>query len=289
MMRMKAPYQSPEAGAQIVQSSLFAKAMLVGTLALGVSAEPISRADTRVTPPGVAEAFQSASAKSLPGSTFEAVNSVTATVTPWPVTFKPRIPKQVIYYANKPEGYVTGNLTSADGFEDSGIKTRVHLTNRVWKLGRVVHKDYTSDKKFAWVPTENIKIVAVNRVAGICQKGIRRVTNRQSIGKDYNCPPHQCDGGSFYTPLKKHCDNIPLALNYDQRRGVAYGEMLPMKIVGGFHYRYTTPDGKRALGMALVQLPKAAGKKQSELNVWATTPRHCVPGHPRGGVPLKAG
>jgi hypothetical protein len=123
----------------------------------------------------------------------------------------------------------------------------------------------------------------VSRGANPCRAITRRIAaSRRAIGRQFNCPPHVCSSGTYYTrPVENPwvCDGrfyanylppgSPYAFSPRGRRGLV-DERGPIRHY--LHYRFTTRDRRAAV-------------VRDERYGWGVVQRGCVLGHPLGGPP----
>lgn len=221
-----------------------------------------------------------------------------------PTKHRFKLPRAIIDYANDVSGYATGNIVTGETFVQSGMQAQ-DVRGRTWYYGKIIHPTYPSDNECGWVrkklvrdPSNGIRLKFKKNA---CADKKDWLSNRYNIGKDFNCKPHQCDDGSFETDLKEECYGEPLiSLGYNQRQGRSYGKLAVYKdqnqtggleygvpavrILGNFKYRFTTPDGTKAVGRATLLLPVSKNKfKKSD--IWATAPESCIQGERYSGPP----
>lgn len=196
---------------------------------------------------------------------------------------KPRIPKHIIFYANAASGYITGNLTSEDSFVASGLEEKDHH-KRTWLYGMALHKGQPEDNECVWIKQKEVSVLRTKSKPGICEEQKKALGDRDTIGKSFNCGDHLCDDGSHKTKLKEACQEEQLPLNYNQKTGKGYDKLPQLEMVGDFKYRYTTPDGAKAVGRVTLRLP---GGRQE--NLWVFPRESCVIGERTSGPELDYG
>jgi hypothetical protein len=195
----------------------------------------------------------------------------------------PEFPDVVVNYANDDSAYSIGNMVEGDIFVSSGHAEKA--AKGIYELGWIIHKGHESDSECGWVKKIELPKIKVNYKKGVCMDKARHIKDFEDIGKDPNCDPHECSDGSRETKIKERCRSNELTLNYNQKRGKAY-DKLPFFRIDDFLYRYTTLDGKKAKGRAILEVPQKNSVEIKEVSVWAYLPRKCVIGHPRGGTKL---
>lgn len=206
---------------------------------------------------------------------------------PAAITHLPMALRQPVYYANMPDGYVIGNAVKGDTVEASDIKY-LDSDNKVWVAARIKHKVDPKDRSLGWIEERKIQRAGVKVVEHVtlsqhARTRLKQMVNRYEIGQDFNCGDHECEGGTFFTRLEENatCKFTPLSLNYNDAEGNKYNVLPVAQPKGGFHYRYTSPDGTKAWGMTDFKV-----EDLGTITLWGTYPRSCVPGHPRGGPEL---
>ncbi len=212
-----------------------------------------------------------------------APESPTAPMTPFRPASRAALKGRLVTTANFANGYAQKVLVQGSTFVASA--RRKIIDNHVWVRGLAIPESRPSDSECVWIQADRARQAGVRMLSGPteCAGVSEQGNSRDQVGMDFNGPDHTLASGA-YTKLRLECDNTPFALNYDARYGVPYDELPPARIPGGFFYRFTTLDGKRAVGMVTLILP---GTPDGELTVWGSYPRDCVPGHPRGGLPLR--
>jgi hypothetical protein len=233
----------------------------VAALALGMIPKPLGIGDTT-----------SAGADSHPHPS--AKSSALSGKTPLK-RLKINFPSTVIDYANEPSGYARGNIITGDTVIDSGIKEKDHH-KRNWRLLRVLHRGNPTDDECAWAKSWEIKRAGrLNRIEvkyqqDICKDKVEEMTNRDSFGREWPCPPHVCDDGDPEptAPEVKY----DLFLNYDEKLGKAYDKIAPLEFSENFKVRYTSLDRQKSWGRATF---KVLGKRY---DIWMPIGRGYVLG-----------
>lgn len=123
---------------------------------------------------------------------------------------------------------------------------------------------------------------AFTPAANPCRTVVGRLVSRRTVGRQFNCPPHVCMSGTYYTPPVENpwmCngrfyanylpEDSPYAFSATGEHGF-FDERGP--IHGNLHYRYTTRDGLAAVA-------------RDDDYGWGVVQRGCIPGTPLGGPP----
>jgi hypothetical protein len=193
-----------------------------------------------------------------------------------------RLPTAIVNYTPAVSSYPEGNLTELDTVVDSGVGQKAS-DGSTWMRVLVKHRLRPGDDACAWIAKSDLRQVRVQEQPNICQDQAPQLKNRYTLGKDFNCAPHACEDGTYYSKANPACYKT-LALNYNEATGTPYNR-LRLKMLDGFHYRYTTLDGKRAWGRAVVDLPEPGSQKPEKTSIWVNINRDCVAGNLRGGTP----
>lgn len=190
-----------------------------------------------------------------------------------------RFPRTIAWYANFPNGYVTGNETRKDSIQDAGKKYNyTDYKGRLWKLGRMIHAGHSSDNECAWILASKAKKIYTVQRPGICLSDVKKMQDRSLLLSDANGAKHEYEGGS-YTPMrvKEECTENSLYLNYNQKEKRAY-DRLPLhrkKLKSGIHWRYVTKDGRKVVGQVNIHVKQSGEMRRIPL--WAVVSRGCLP------------
>jgi hypothetical protein len=174
-----------------------------------------------------------------------------------------------------PYGYYQGRLFAADRV------TEMLTTPGGENIFATISQDRgsTHHVQCGWVESATLRKGRSQPAARSSCHWDRRSLERDSFGKDFNCPPSKCLGGTAHTQLSRQCDDhayynfappqTPDTIGsfYDYAGRLAGREVV--------HYRYTTLDGR------------AAVVKTARYG-WVYIPRSCITGQPRGGPPILA-
>lgn len=179
------------------------------------------------------------------------------------------------------------------------------VRGRTWYYGKILHPTHPGDNECGWVRKKLVRDksngIHMRFKKDICAGKKDWLSDRDNIGRNFNCGPHQCDDGSFESDLKEECYGEPvISLGYNQRQGRSYKKLAVYKdqnqtggleygipsvrILGNFKYRFTTTDGAKAIGRATVLLPQRKNKFITS-DIWVTAPASCVEGKLHSGPP----